>query len=78
MTSQAFERMRLQSHAYIKRQIELSRQRLNLVSKRVSRQKTCKYNANSAFLLCAVNPSGPCSDCSMYEPKGEDNPFESI
>lgn len=68
MTSKAFERMRLQSHAYIKRQIEVSQQRLDLVSKRVSRQKTCKYNANSAFLLCAVNPSGPCSNCSMYEP----------
>ncbi|MEC4803850.1 MAG: DUF6464 family protein [Jaaginema sp. PMC 1079.18] len=68
MKSQAFERMRLQSHAYIKRQIEISQQRLDLVSQRVSRKKTCKYSANSAFLLCAVNPSGPCHDCQIYEP----------
>ncbi len=28
---------------------------------------TCRYNARSELLLCAVNPSGPCSQCSSYE-----------
>jgi Family of unknown function (DUF6464) len=30
---------------------------------------TCKYNAHSAYLRCAVNPSGPCEGCSQYESK---------
>ncbi|MBE9116358.1 hypothetical protein IQ249_10655 [Lusitaniella coriacea LEGE 07157] len=68
MKSTAFQRMRLQSHAYIKRQIAEYEQRLNLVSKRTNRQATCRFNAHSAFLLCAVNPSGPCSLCQDYAP----------
>lgn len=67
MSSRAFQRMRLQSHAYIKRQIERYEQRIRLLSKRIDRQASCKYNADSAFLLCAVNPSGPCSQCQHYE-----------
>lgn len=27
----------------------------------------CRYNARSAFLRCAVNPSGPCAECFHYE-----------
>jgi Family of unknown function (DUF6464) len=30
---------------------------------------TCKYNAHSAYLRCAVNPSGPCQGCPKYESK---------
>jgi hypothetical protein len=30
---------------------------------------SCRYNAISSQLRCAVNPQGPCSDCSSYEPK---------
>jgi hypothetical protein len=28
---------------------------------------TCRFNARSAYLRCAVNPSGPCKNCSCYE-----------
>ena len=28
---------------------------------------TCQFNARSAYIRCAVNPSGPCKDCSHYE-----------
>jgi Family of unknown function (DUF6464) len=28
---------------------------------------TCRYNARSAQIRCAVNPSGPCQDCPAYE-----------
>ncbi len=28
---------------------------------------TCRYNARSAYLRCAINPSGPCTKCSQYE-----------
>ncbi|MEP0869523.1 DUF6464 family protein [Trichocoleus desertorum AS-A10] len=28
---------------------------------------TCRFNARSAHLRCAVNPLGPCQDCRYYE-----------
>jgi hypothetical protein len=28
---------------------------------------TCRFNARSSYLRCAVNPSGPCHDCSHYQ-----------
>lgn len=28
---------------------------------------TCRYNAYSPYLRCAVNPDGPCKDCPYYE-----------
>jgi hypothetical protein len=30
---------------------------------------TCKYNAHSPYVRCAVNPCGPCDRCSFYEEK---------
>ncbi len=28
---------------------------------------TCRFNARSAYLRCATNPSGPCKQCPHYE-----------
>jgi hypothetical protein len=28
---------------------------------------TCQFNARSAHLRCAVNPSGPCETCLHYQ-----------
>lgn len=28
---------------------------------------TCRFNARSAYLRCAVNPAGPCQECRHYE-----------
>lgn len=28
---------------------------------------TCRFNARSAYLRCAVNPSGPCKHCPYYD-----------
>jgi Family of unknown function (DUF6464) len=28
---------------------------------------TCKYNARSPLIRCAVNPDGECEDCRHYE-----------
>ena len=28
---------------------------------------TCKLNARSPHIRCAVNPMGPCEDCHAYE-----------
>ncbi|NES24981.1 MAG: hypothetical protein F6K41_40250 [Symploca sp. SIO3E6] len=30
---------------------------------------TCNFNACSAYIRCAVNPSGPCENCCHYEPR---------
>lgn len=27
---------------------------------------TCRYNARSPYLRCAVNPAGPCNTCPHY------------
>ncbi|MEH1808459.1 MAG: DUF6464 family protein [Nostoc sp.] len=29
--------------------------------------RTCKYNAKSRMIRCAVNPCGPCEGCQHYE-----------
>ncbi|MBD2384854.1 DUF6464 family protein [Cylindrospermum sp. FACHB-282] len=28
---------------------------------------TCRYNADSELIRCAVNPEGPCKSCRFYE-----------
>ncbi len=28
---------------------------------------SCRYNARSPYIRCAVNPSGPCDNCGDYE-----------
>ncbi|WP_275994510.1 DUF6464 family protein [Argonema antarcticum] len=28
--------------------------------------RTCKFNANSPYVRCAVNPLGPCQECPHY------------
>jgi len=30
---------------------------------------TCRFNARSGYIRCAVNPSGPCEECHYYEPR---------
>jgi hypothetical protein len=30
---------------------------------------SCRYNAHSYHLRCAVNPMGPCEGCSFYQPE---------
>ena len=30
---------------------------------------SCRFNARSPYLRCAVNPLGPCQSCSHYQPK---------
>ena len=30
---------------------------------------TCKYNAQSSYIRCAINPDGPCENCRYYEPR---------
>jgi hypothetical protein len=29
---------------------------------------SCRFNARSGYMRCAVNPQGPCQDCRHYEP----------
>jgi hypothetical protein len=30
---------------------------------------SCRFNAQSELMRCAVNPSGPCENCRFYEEK---------
>lgn len=30
---------------------------------------SCRYNARSPHVRCAVNPDGPCEGCRHYEPR---------
>ena len=30
---------------------------------------SCRFNAHSPYIRCAVNPDGPCKECRYYEPK---------
>jgi hypothetical protein len=30
---------------------------------------TCRFNARSNQIRCAINPFGPCQDCSHYQQK---------
>ena len=30
---------------------------------------SCRFNARSPYIRCAVNPEGPCQNCRHYEPK---------
>ncbi|MGB3492410.1 MAG: DUF6464 family protein [Elainellaceae cyanobacterium] len=30
--------------------------------------RTCRFNARSELLRCAVHPAGPCEGCSHYQP----------
>jgi hypothetical protein len=40
----------------------------NLVNGRwIVGDSTCRYNANSEIIRCAVNPDGPCRGCSFWE-----------
>lgn len=32
---------------------------------------TCANNARSPYIRCAINPSGPCDDCSHYEKRAQ-------
>ncbi|WP_159788665.1 DUF6464 family protein [Sodalinema gerasimenkoae] len=36
---------------------------------------SCRYNARSELMRCAINPQGPCAGCRHYEPL--DEPVES-
>ncbi|MBD1937599.1 DUF6464 family protein [Microcoleus sp. FACHB-68] len=34
---------------------------------------SCRFNAKSAYIRCAVNPIGPCQDCPQYQPREDIN-----
>ncbi|KYC35150.1 hypothetical protein WA1_08270 [Scytonema hofmannii PCC 7110] len=31
---------------------------------------SCRYNARSGYIRCAVNPEGPCEGCRYYQSSG--------
>jgi hypothetical protein len=38
----------------------------------VTGDPTCQFNARSAYIRCAVNPSGPCRDCPHYRSRNSE------
>ncbi|MBW4576120.1 MAG: hypothetical protein KME08_12640 [Aphanothece sp. CMT-3BRIN-NPC111] len=32
---------------------------------------SCRFNARSELIRCAVNPGGPCDRCRFYEPQSD-------
>ncbi|MBE9114836.1 hypothetical protein IQ249_02895 [Lusitaniella coriacea LEGE 07157] len=30
---------------------------------------SCRYNARSPYIRCAINPNGPCENCPHYQPR---------
>lgn len=35
---------------------------------------TCRFNARSSYIRCAINPMGPCQGCSQYQERDLPNP----
>ena len=51
--------------------------RVKIGTKNYLGDPSCAYNARSKYLLCAVNPSGSCSDCPHYQ-RREDFPQQLL
>jgi hypothetical protein len=32
---------------------------------------SCQYNTRSGYIRCAINPSGPCDTCNLYEARSD-------
>lgn len=45
------------------------RERRRELSKRYIGDPSCRYNAHSPYIRCAVNPHGPCKGCFHYQGK---------
>jgi Family of unknown function (DUF6464) len=58
-----FSRMRIQQNI---RPVEGDRYYLEGVGYLIG-DISCKFNARSGYLRCAINPNGPCQDCRYYE-----------
>jgi len=71
--AEAHSRQRLQSALHASNQRQLDRSRLPFDRHDVEGVNdlvgdiTCRFNARSAHLRCAVNPFGPCRNCPHYE-----------
>jgi hypothetical protein len=48
-------------------EVPLERSRLN--NRWVMGDASCRFNARSEVLRCAVNPAGPCNHCTHYQPR---------
>ena len=49
------------------------RDRRRPVTKYFIGDTTCINNAHSPYIRCAVNPEGPCNECSHYEKHNSDS-----
>lgn len=40
--------------------------------RRVLGEASCRFNAHSELMRCAIHPIGPCHSCRFYEPRSLD------
>ncbi|MCM1982621.1 DUF6464 family protein [Lyngbya confervoides] len=69
-------RYRLSMNRYELDRVLLSVQKIEAIADRswiggrwVIGDMSCRYNARSTLLRCAVNPDGPCDRCPSYQPQ---------
>ena len=58
---------RLQQVALYVQSVQRPSERSLVNGQWVAGDATCRFNARSAFVRCAVNPAGPCEGCRSYE-----------
>jgi hypothetical protein len=53
--------------------LETPLERSQLNNRWVIGDASCRFNAGSEVLRCAVNPCGPCQHCIYYQPQSTNN-----
>ena len=64
---------RLSRNSYYGNDSYPQRDRRRPVTKYFIGDTTCINNAHSPYIRCAVNPEGPCNECSHYEKHNKDS-----
>jgi hypothetical protein len=60
-------RYRLHQIALYVQQVQHPTERSLMNGRWVVGDVTCRFNARSEIIRCAVNPDGPCDSCRLYE-----------
>jgi hypothetical protein len=62
-----YGKYRLQKIALYVQSVQCPAERSLVGGRWVIGDATCRFNANSELVRCAVNPDGPCETCRYYE-----------
>lgn len=67
-------RYRLQNIALYVQSAQRPSEKTQVEGRWVLGDASCRFNAHSELIRCAVNPEGPCANCRYYEPHSEQQP----